>query len=747
MGFDFANSSMLFGTLLLGVPLLIHLLNRRRYKRKTWAAMSFLLAAYKRTRRRLRLENFLLLLLRCLIVVLLAGAMARPFVPSDSPLAVLSTGPRNVVAVLDDSYSMGYESTPGESCFQDGVTAIRQLVQDLDPERGDTVSVILMGDEPEYCVPLASDPGDALVKLETLVAPSEGGGDFSALASLLAKEVAPSVEGDKEVFIFTDLQTRLLGESLAEEQAGTGALLEEAVNNGISISFVDVSRTERAGSLRPNVSVTDLAPLDRTIAAGSLVTFNATINNYGPDDLNDVSGAFLVDGKVAERRTLEIRGRGRGAVEFSQTFEEAGFHSVTFRLDFDNLALDNSRYISFEARESIDVLLVDGAYDFDPFSRPTGVIGMMLNPARIGGGDGPGTIFNPTTMDYKVFNSGRENLDRFDCIILADVEGLTPVMGEALHDYVWSGGSVVFFMGERVDLGAWNLRLYENESHRLLPARLETILGSDQDSGQTSFYKLTAESYDHPALRVFSDPKLKVLLEVPVFRFVETGALTDGAHVVAWFADALGARYPALIEQRAGRGRILLFTTSADDSWTLIPRSPKTFLPLLHETLFHLTTKDPGACNLSVGETINRALPEFPGRIAVTFPGGEVREVTETVEQKRYGRFVLPLSNHPLDRAGVYHLDVASSVSGQVLHERYAANVDPREGDLEQFDKATLERLFPGVKIDVTDDAVPETGDEEKEAGGADLWRVMLWALLVLVALELFLSWKFGDYA
>lgn len=747
MGFDFANPSMLLGTLLLGVPLLIHLLNRRRYKMKRWAAMSFLLAAYKRTRRRLRLENFLLLLLRCLIVVLLAGAMARPFVPSDSPLAVLSSGPRNVVAVLDNSYSMGYESTPGESCFQAGVSAVRQLVQSLDPERGDTISVILMGDEPQYCVPLASDPRDALVKLESLVAPSEGGSDFSALAALLAREVAESVEGEKEVFIFSDLQARLLGESLAEEQAGTAALLQEAVEKGVKIGFVDVTVSKKGNELRPNLAVTDVASLDRTIAAGSLVTFSATVNNYGADDLIDVSGAFLVDGKVAEKRTLEIRSRGRGAVEFSRTFEEPGFHDVAFKLDPDNLATDNERFVSFEVRDSIDVLLVDGAFDFDAFSRPTGVIGMMLNPARIGGGEGQGTIFNPTTVDYKVFNSGRESLDRFHCIILADVEGVAPVMVEALHDYVSSGGSVVFFMGNRVDLSAWNLRFFDNESRRLLPARLEEVLGSEQGRGFAGFYKLTAESFDHPVLRVFGDPKLKVLLEVPVFRFVRTGVEAEGAHTVAWFADTLGERHPALIERHSGRGRVLLFTSSADDSWTLIPRSPKTFLPLLHETLHYLTTTDPGAYNLSVGETINRAVPEFPGRVTITLPGGEARDVTETVEQRRFGRFVLPLSNHPLDRAGVYQLDVASSVSGRTLRERYAANVDPREGDLEKFDKATLSRLFPGVVISVTGDVVPDKGEEEKESGGADLWRTVLWILLVLVALELILSWKFGDYA
>src|SRR6185436_3224728 len=97
MGFAFGSAWMLWGAALVAAPLLIHLLNRRRFVVVPFAAMRFLQAAFARRRRRLRLESLLLLLLRCLLVLLAALAMALPFVPEDSPLAALTGGRRELV--------------------------------------------------------------------------------------------------------------------------------------------------------------------------------------------------------------------------------------------------------------------------------------------------------------------------------------------------------------------------------------------------------------------------------------------------------------------------------------------------------------------------------------------------------------------------------------------------------------------------------------------------------------------------
>ena len=97
----FVHPALLAGAGLALVPLVIHLLNRQRYKPLRWAAMRFVLAAQRRTRRRVQLENLLLLFLRMAGIALLALAVARPFTGAKSPLAALTESRRDVVVVID----------------------------------------------------------------------------------------------------------------------------------------------------------------------------------------------------------------------------------------------------------------------------------------------------------------------------------------------------------------------------------------------------------------------------------------------------------------------------------------------------------------------------------------------------------------------------------------------------------------------------------------------------------------------
>ena len=92
------------GALAIMSPFIIHLLNKRRFKIVNWAAMDFLFDAEKKNRRRVKLENFILLLLRCLAMLLLGLLLARPFLPS----GVFGDAAQfQRVILLDDSLSQG----------------------------------------------------------------------------------------------------------------------------------------------------------------------------------------------------------------------------------------------------------------------------------------------------------------------------------------------------------------------------------------------------------------------------------------------------------------------------------------------------------------------------------------------------------------------------------------------------------------------------------------------------------------
>ena len=95
------------GAALVSIPIIIHLLNRRRFKVVQWAAMQYLLAALRKNRRRLKFEQWLLLAVRCLMLGLLGLALARPIGCADSTIAALAAQRAGLhVFVIDNSYSM-----------------------------------------------------------------------------------------------------------------------------------------------------------------------------------------------------------------------------------------------------------------------------------------------------------------------------------------------------------------------------------------------------------------------------------------------------------------------------------------------------------------------------------------------------------------------------------------------------------------------------------------------------------------
>src|SRR6185503_19486499 len=99
------------GAALAAIPIIIHILNRRRFKTVQWAAMEFLLRALRKNRRRIRFEQWLLLAVRCCVLLFLGLALARPLGCEDTTLASLAARRAGLhVFIIDNSYSMMYEA-------------------------------------------------------------------------------------------------------------------------------------------------------------------------------------------------------------------------------------------------------------------------------------------------------------------------------------------------------------------------------------------------------------------------------------------------------------------------------------------------------------------------------------------------------------------------------------------------------------------------------------------------------------
>jgi len=249
------------GAACVAIPIIIHLLFRRRRKPVVWAAMRFLLEAYRKHQRRLRLEQWLLLATRALLVLLIAMAVGRPLV-SDAARALGAGGSRTLYLLIDNGLAssarpLGAGGSDQSALARHQATAER-LLDALGPS--DRAGLIAMGAPAQpLVVPASSDIG-AVRSLVRRLEPTDGATDIAgALATLRAEIEAEAGQGATDqahVVVLSDFLTGSGDVSRPLPAALTGL-------DGLKVSL---SRPAEEGA--PNVQALGVAPLRSVVVGG-----------------------------------------------------------------------------------------------------------------------------------------------------------------------------------------------------------------------------------------------------------------------------------------------------------------------------------------------------------------------------------------------------------------------------------------------------------------------------------------------
>jgi hypothetical protein len=775
------------------VPVVIHLLYRRRFVVVPWAAMRFLLAAQKQNVRRLRLEQWLLLAVRVLIVVLLIVAMSAvmPWAESfwqqligQSRQAQVGSGRTHRIIVLDGSLSMA--TREGEqSLFERARLQAQQLIRSSKP--GDGLSLILLGPTTQAIVTGPADnPERVLRELQVLRQP-HGNADVVGGLNLIAGLVqrSPPQFTQREVVILTDYQ-RASWLGLGTPAAGpdepslgkvSGAELWQAISDRATTAVVQVAREEAPN----NLAVTNLALGDTLVIAGGRTTISATIHNYGTVDRSGVAVELLV-GRVSnatvpananadsgvnvqpvQQETVDLPAGGTGqTVTFVHSFTDPGDYIVQVRVESDALEQDNFRSLVVRVRQTLPVLLVNGRPEPDPTRQATYHLARALNPFPPNAPN-PIAPARPEVVTYAAFsNPGLVDLSRYEAIFLCDVPTLTERDLERLDGHLKRGGGVVIGLGPAVNLDDYN-RLFNRKGANLLAVPFGPVVKADAGTAFT----LTAdeEEFSRPPLVAFQNDRDRAALTASrVERYVRVSlpARSEARRLLAYLPPDERNRPvreldPALLEWPTPRGRLMLLTTSFAQPWTTWHLSPS-YLPFVQELMRVVV---PGAVQrvVTVGEPLELQLPAaLVGLEAtVTRPDRSTETVTLTA-----GLDSALVKLPDTDQSGLYRLAIA----GQ--SEVYFAAVNPpatnplgnSESDLRRLLPGELATL-PGVQFVSSLDAivrasnplspsVPGGTDAAAEdvapgqsAGSRVAWG-LLWAVLLLLLAESILAWRYG---
>ena len=731
LGLGFSNLPLLqMGIAAVSLPIIIHLLNRRKYRERSWAAMRFLLAAIRKNQRRIRVEQWLLLAVRTLLILCVVSAMAKPFLESLGALPLLPGQRTHRVIVIDGSLSMSY--TPAETNRFDQAKALAaQLVRDA--RRGDALSVVLLADPPRIIVGEAapsSNQSEILKEINQVNLP-HGLADLTAGFEAIDRVLAVSTIPRKEVVILTDLQAntwRKPGAATADDGLKRAvAKLEARSAQSIVIDLGTTGGENRGISdFRINQPVV-------TVGQSELVA-SAVVHNYGSTSSTSCRVRLLIDGQLGPEQVVDIASGADATVNFRPTINTPGEHLLEVRLDDDPLPLDNHRWLALPVRDALSVLLVDGHFKSEPFASETDYLSQALNP----GTNSPGVPALIKTRVLPESRFARQDLSTHDVVCLCNVAQFTESETAALDAFLKQGGGVVIFGGDQIVPENYNRLLYQ-DGKGLLPASIGAPMGDDKrKQGSFEFNPL---GFQHPIVRQFFGTEAAVIAGLTNSKTWKYHKLVVPKDSAAKVALAFNTGDPAIVEAPRYRGRVILVATSADAGWSTWPLHPS-YAPVMEQIILQAAAGRLAERNLRVGRPIDQVLPAASANTlaSVTRPdGGKVQvkiKADDDVSRFHY---------EETDLSGAYKVQYVGTADAKDL--TFAADPDPIESDLIKLDKSSLAAAIPGWKFSYMTNWKDLTGNAASIARIGELQRPLLLAVLALLLIESILAWRFSHHS
>jgi hypothetical protein len=601
-----------WGVALASVPIIVHLINRLRYRRVRFAAMEFLLKSQQRNRRRLMIEQLLLLLLRIAIVAALLLLIARLEL-DPSTLWAFRGGKSHHVVLLDDSGSM--RDRWGEtSAFKEGLAIVRRLAAEGARRPGTQQCTLILLSRPDQPLYHKRDVNDAFVvelenafeRLECKHQSLDLVTGVDAAARLMSQDSA----GVRHLHVVSDFRAK----DWRDRPALRAAFLA-AAKTGASI---DLAKT--VGETHDNLAITDLGGEVRTAAVGVPVRLSTTVRNFGSKVAKNVRLAILADG-VALARSVEIEqleANQEVARDIDVTFKKPGKHTVELRLPDDSLPSDNKRVAAVEINIANPVLIIDGNNESDD--------GYFVSTAL--SADSSITGYSTRIESPEFLRRG--SLDPFRCIYMLDVPQLPADAVEILGDYVRRGGGLVWFLGGVVNTSFYNEALYP--AGGLFPVRLARTARQAVRADESSLSPDLSFS-NSPIFNVYKGQHNPFIDDVRIQKWIpvaddwvrDDNQRKDAVSTIAY----LFGHEPFAFERQVGKGHVAAFLTSAGPQWNNWSKNPSVVVFQL-ELAKHLAREDQALQRRIVGEPIQISFDpaEYLETVEVTSPDANGKRVT-----------------------------------------------------------------------------------------------------------------------
>ena len=754
----FLNPLFLFGLLATGIPLVIHLWNRRRVVTIDFSSLIFITAAHRENARRFQLRQLLILLLRMAIVAFIALALARPFLTLGLPV-VSVRAKTDVIIVLDNSYSMAYQDINGIR-LDKAKTLATDIIDTL--RHGDRAALILMSDIPKPVFRQLTPDIESVTAAINDTETSYRTTNVQPSLELAHEILTESEQLNKEIYLISDFA-----------QNGWANWNRLPNRSGARIALIPVAEGEAH-----NTSIKEIRPSNQLIGVDLPFQLNVTTVNHSVAPLNQNILTLFIGGEKQKTMSFSVAANESLNTTLTYNFSTPGTHIGYLTLTDDRLNIDNQRYFALDALGEVRVLCVGEQTEYltlalNPHTdsrQPSAVSSQqrdfLTDRQQLSLRSKHNTMILPTQCTPDEFVTFP--LEDYDVIVLADVLTMSRQMSAQLREFTRHGKSIIVFVSDRSNATSYN----EPDNVWWFPAQLGSPLT------WTPPQRVQVYEETHPIFDIFPSEGFSMQYAPQFYNGIALQPSSE-SNVIARFGDDT----PFLVERSQGTSTVLLYncgllvqqTTPSMESGLQTPPTTSTrtttytsdllvnpyFLPMLQQSVLYTTIASNNLLTWGghIGDTYTAHYPRSAGgkasiRLMETVSSQQdspnPQLDSDTRQQSTSWGFdpiaILPIAEdgtlrfQGTERPGIYQVEVRTQDS--IQRDFFAVNVDTTEADLTEIPLAqAAARVGAQATADQEIEGTTIAADAYNvKRHGREIWGELLVLVVCLMLLESFLS-------
>lgn len=697
------NPFFLLGLLAVAIPIAIHLINLRRPQKISFSTLAFFNALKQSTIRRIRIKQYILMALRAAAVLLLALALARPFLPpAMNGFSGSNDHPKAIVVLIDNSPSMSRIGTDGP--LLERARAIGATI--VDGARADDRFMVATtnGGFDAPALVGASRAKEFIDEVEV----SNTGNYVVEVVKLLRQQLEQVPLQEAVIYILSDgQQSQFAGFEELESDELDG-------NKPVSLQMVQLEEADQQ-----NLAISSLTLESQMLSRDASLELRAEVKNTGDVTAANQFVSLEAEGRMAGQYQVTLEPGQSQHFQFEIAPSGGGDIPGRVILEGDEVSYDNSRYFVVHIPETRSVLLVNdreqGGSEFISYLQPALQASELANAQM-------------QVVEKQTDEVNQSEWEDHDVIVLDGLREIPEYWFQDLQRYVQEGKGVLFFPSEQGSIQNYNrfLELFNAGSFNGVSGEYASFKSVEQMGNLVE---------GHPVLDELFEKKAddEILVDLPelffFYRYQESG--NTGAYNI--LLTATGS--PLLTEQRFGDGRILISGIGTDPGWSNFPVNPL-FAPLYYRSVLYAGSSERGGIEEHVlgrsfvweGALKTRAVELRKGE-DVAKP--EVQGLPDGIRIQYDGREWEP---------GI--LEIGAESEKRLV----AVNQHIMESDFATLENKQLEKML-GNSLTIHSNIDTNTLSDERlqqrlnaAGSGEEIWNWFIWAALLLLVAESLVS-------